>query len=172
MNYLSAAATVASRLRHPRELLVTLPEDRAARLAPADASNQRSRAITARIFVGNLSYTTTAEQLTQLLEDVGSVADVYLPSDRATGRPRGFAFVEMGSEAEAEAAIEQLDGKELDGRPLRINAAEERRPRAGGGRPGGYGSPPPHGGRNHDAPPKPIRNKGSRRGLRGKKRSL
>jgi RNA recognition motif-containing protein len=153
----------------------------------------RSRVISTRIFIGNLNYSTTSRELTELLETVGEVVDLYLPTDRATGRPRGFAFAEMASAAEAEAAVDQLDGKELGGRAVRINAAEERRgrgpnpggpgpggPRPGGPRPGGSrdrGGPrsfdeDPGGFADFDGPPKGGKNKGSRRGLRGKKRSL
>ena len=156
-----------------------------------ETAPRRSRAISARIFVGNLNYTTTAEQLKELLSAVGEVVDVYLPSDRATGKPRGFAFVEMSSDEEAEAAIEEFNGKDLGGRPLRINAAEERPNRGGGGGGGGggrsfggprrSGPPPPmsfgfdeggFGGGGGGGSDRPQKNKGSRRGLRGKKRSL
>lgn len=155
---------------------------------PLQTLDLRSRAISTRIFIGNLNYSTTSRELTELLETVGEVADLYLPNDRATGRPRGFAFAEMGSPEDAEAAIEQLNGKELGGRELRINAAEERRgrgPGPGGPRPGGPGPGGPRGRggprsfddspgdfSGFDGPPKGGKNKGSRRGLRGKKRSL
>lgn len=104
--------------------------------------------------------------------------DVYLPSDRATGRPRGFAFVEFSSEEEAAAAIEQFDGKELEGRPLKINPAEARprRPPSPGFRRDFSDGPPSFGGGGGgggNAPGRPPgKPKGSRRGLRGKKRSL
>jgi len=91
-----------------------------------------------RLFVGNLSFSTTADTLRAALSEGGrTVKDIQLPADRETGRPRGFAFAEMGSEAEAKAAIAALDGKELDGRPLRVNEAQERPPRPGGGGGGG-----------------------------------
>jgi cold-inducible RNA-binding protein len=97
------------------------------------------------------------------------VVDVHLPSDRTTGQPRGFAFAEFSTAEEAASAIAKLDGQELDGRQLRINAAEDRP--AGGGRPSGGGPSgggqrPPFDGR------KSFKSKGSRRGLRGRKRSL
>lgn len=113
--------------------------------------------------------------MTTHLSDAGEVVDCYLPTDRATGRPRGFAFVEFSSDQEAEEAIRLFDGKELDGRELRINPAEERRKRE----PRGF-RPPPSG----DGDDRPFfgggrggggggnKNKGSRRGLRGRKRSL
>ncbi len=94
-----------------------------------------------------------------------------MPTDRMTGRPRGFAFVEFGSSEAAEQAIERFDGQELDGRRLRVNAAEDRPPRRG---PSGPRVPgPPFSDDTGGAPRgKPSRPKGSRRGLRGKKRSL
>lgn len=104
-----------------------------------------------RLFVGNLSFNTTADSLRSVLSEGGrTVKDLHMPADRETGRPRGFAFAEMGSDAEAQAAIQELDGKPLDGRPLRVNEAEERPPRAGGGgggSRGGYGGGGGGGGR-------------------------
>ena len=93
-----------------------------------------------RLFVGNLSFNTTEDALRMALSEGGrTVKDVHMPADRETGRPRGFAFAEMGSEAEAQAAIAALDGKQLDGRPLKVNEAQERPPRTGGGGGGGGG---------------------------------
>ena len=93
-----------------------------------------------RIYVGNLSFDTTEQTLSAAFEDNGrEVRSVDVIMDRDTGRPRGFAFVEMGNEADAEAAIAALDGTELDGRNLRVNVAQERRPRGGGGGGGGGG---------------------------------
>ena len=93
-----------------------------------------------RLFVGNLSFNTTEDSLRAALTAGGrTVKDVHMPADRETGRPRGFAFAEMGSEAEAQAAIAALDGKQLDGRPLKVNEAQERPPRTGGGGGGGGG---------------------------------
>ena len=80
----------------------------------------------ARLYVGNIPYGVTEEKLRKLFGEAGSVRAVALPIDRLTGRPRGFAFVEMASEAEAREAIRQLDGHLLDGRRLRVNRAEER----------------------------------------------
>ncbi len=92
-----------------------------------------------RLFVGNLSWDTQEDDLIAAFEQDGrSVASARIMTDRDTGRPRGFAFVEMGSEADAQAAIQAMDGVELDGRALRVNEAEERQPRSGGGG-GGYG---------------------------------
>src|SRR5262245_37057318 len=70
---------------------------------------------------------------------VGDVSEAKLVIDRETGRSRGFAFVTMGTDADAQKAISQLDGQDLDGRPLRVNIAEERKGRSGGG--GGFGGP-------------------------------
>lgn len=109
-----------------------------------------------------------------MLSAAGEIKDVYLPSDRATGRPRGFAFVEYSSEDEAQKAIEQFDGYELAGRRLRVNAAEERGgPRRRPPSPGSFGFDAPPSGFGQDRPGRgPGKPKGSRRGMRGKKRSL
>ena len=88
--------------------------------------------MTTKLYVGNLNYTTTEEGLrTAFAADGRTVREVAIPNDRETGRPRGFAFVEMGSEGDAKAAIAALDGKDLDGRSLRVNEAKERIPGAG-----------------------------------------
>lgn len=79
------------------------------------------------IYVGNLNYDTTTETLTQAFEEFGTVDSVNVITDRHTGRSKGFGFVEMGDDEEAKAAIDALDGKELDGRPLRVNVARPRR---------------------------------------------
>jgi RNA recognition motif-containing protein len=86
------------------------------------------------IYVGNLPFTATEQELTALFQRHGKVDSVKLINDRETGRPRGFGFVDMPS-GEAQAAIEALNGFEMDGRPLRVNEAQERpqRPRPGGG---------------------------------------
>ena len=80
------------------------------------------------IFVGNLPFSASEEEVGELFAPFGEVQAVRLISDRETGRPRGFGFVEMNDQ-EARAAIEALNGKELGGRTLRINEAEERKPR-------------------------------------------
>lgn len=88
------------------------------------------------IYVGNLSYEVTQEDLTAVFAEYGSVKRVQLPSDRETGRMRGFGFVEMGSDAEESAAIDALDGAEWMGRTLKVNKAkpkEERGSFGGGG---------------------------------------
>jgi len=97
-------------------------------------------AIGTRLYVGNLSYNTDEQSLREVFEQEGrKVAEVKLVTDRETGQPRGFAFVEMGSPADAEAAIAALNGRELDGRTLKVNEAQERSRGGGGGRDGGRG---------------------------------
>ena len=90
-----------------------------------------------RLYVGNLSFQSTVDSVRAAFQEAGEVSDVHVVTDRETGRSRGFAFVTMGSPAEAQRAIQQLNGALLDGRPLRVNEAEER-PRGGGGG-GGFG---------------------------------
>ncbi len=93
-----------------------------------------------RLYVGNLSYDSTEDSIRAAFAEGGrNVTDVHVMTDRETGRPRGFAFVEFSTDAEALAAIEQLDGQALDGRNLRVNEARERQPRGGGGGGGGGG---------------------------------
>jgi RNA recognition motif-containing protein len=161
-----------------------------------------------KVFVGNLDYNTRREEVQTLFAEVGEIRDVFLPTDRETGRPRGFAFVEFAQEEDAAKAIEKFNGYQLGGRALRVNAAEDR-PRGSGGGGGGRGFGGGGGGRGFGgggggygggggggysgggggygggggddysggggwgggggAPAKP---KGSRRNIRGKKRSL
>ncbi len=85
------------------------------------------------IYVGNLSYDVTSEDLTSVFAEYGSVKRVQLPTDRETGRMRGFGFVEMAADAEEAAAIEALDGAEWMGRDLKVNKAKPREDRSGGG---------------------------------------
>ncbi len=93
------------------------------------------------IYVGNLSYEVSQEDLTEVFAEYGSVKRVQLPTDRETGRLRGFAFVEMGSEAEETAAIEALDGAEWMGRDMKVNKAKPREDRgSSGGNRGGNNS--------------------------------
>jgi RNA recognition motif-containing protein len=91
------------------------------------------------IYVGNLSYEVTDADLTSVFAEYGSVKRVQLPTDRETGRMRGFGFVEMGSDAEEAAAIEALDGAEWMGRDMKVNKAKPREQRSGGGSFGGGG---------------------------------
>jgi len=89
------------------------------------------------IYVGNLSYDATQDQITEVFAEYGTVSRVSMPTDRETGRPRGFAFVEMANEAEESAAIDALDGAEWMGRDLKVNKArprEDNRRSSGGGR--------------------------------------
>jgi RNA recognition motif-containing protein len=88
--------------------------------------------VSTRIYVGNLPFSATEEDVRQVFEEHGAVETVDLISDRETGRPRGFGFVEMSDE-DARNAISALDGKEMDGRPLRVNEARPREPRSFGG---------------------------------------
>lgn len=94
------------------------------------------------IYVGNLSYEVTQDDLNHVFSEYGTVKRVQLPTDRETGRLRGFGFIEMGTEAEETAAIEALDGAEWMGRDLKVNKArprEERGSSRGGGGGGGNG---------------------------------
>src|SRR5262245_49879531 len=97
-----------------------------------------------RIYVGNLSYQTTENDLTNLFEQVGQVESVNIITDRDTGRSKGFAFVEMSNE-DAEKAIAQFNGAEVNGRALTVNEARPREDRSGGR--GGYGGNRNSGGR-------------------------
>lgn len=82
-----------------------------------------------RLYVGNLSWGTTEEGLRQAFEEFGTVADARVITDRDTGRSRGFGFVTFEDEEAADAAIQQMDGQELDGRPVKVNVAHDRRSR-------------------------------------------
>ena len=94
---------------------------------------QIEQAMNTRLYVGNLSFNTNAEGVRAAFQEFGTVSDVHLVSDRETGRSRGFAFVTMGSAAEAQAAIDALNGKNVAGRNLNINEARPREERSGGG---------------------------------------
>ena len=91
-----------------------------------------------RIYVGNLSYQTTENDLTNLFEQAGQVESVNIITDRDTGRSKGFGFVEMGAE-DADKAIAQFNGMEVNGRSLTVNEARPREERSGGNRGGGRG---------------------------------
>ena len=113
-----------------------------------------------KLFVGNLSYRTTRDELEALFTPMGEVTELSIPTDRDTGRPRGFAFVTYADPASAAEAVAKLDGSEIGGRTVQVREAEERTSRfsaGGGGR--------PHGGRSFSS-------KGSRRNIRGRKREI
>lgn len=84
-----------------------------------------------KIYVGNLPFSTTEDELRELFESHGEVASAEIVRDRDSGRSRGFGFVEMGEESQARAAIEGLDGTELSGRALVVNEARSKEPRGG-----------------------------------------
>jgi cold-inducible RNA-binding protein len=115
------------------------------------------------MFVGNLNFTTTQADLETLFATVGGVTEVFLPLDRATGQPRGFAFVTFTDPSAIPEAISRFDGSELQGRLLKVNEARERENRPSGGS-----------GLSFDAGPrfKQRKPKGSRRGIRGRKRGF
>ena len=99
-----------------------------------------------KLYVGNLAFQTTSQELQQLFGQAGTVQSASIVEDRDTGRSRGFAFVEMSNQEEATSAIEQFNGKEVGGRALKVNEAKPRENRGGGGRGfsdnrggGGYG---------------------------------
>jgi cold-inducible RNA-binding protein len=151
-------------------------------------------AISNKVFVGNLSFDVTREELMEAFSAAGKVVDAKLPTDRETGRPRGFAFVEFEDDEAAEKSIQLLNGRELRGRPIRVNEADNRPPRPGGpgGGGGGFGGPRPGGGGHHSGPRppaftggggdsgfglfddrgRPMKTKGSRRNIRRRKRGF
>jgi cold-inducible RNA-binding protein len=109
--------------------------------------------MSSKLFVGNLSFNTTENDLQDAFAAHGTVLETNLMMDRATGRPRGFGFVTMSSPEEAQKAIDALNGKDLDGRALTVNVAKPREERPGGGGGGGggrreYGGGGGGGGRN------------------------
>jgi cold-inducible RNA-binding protein len=97
-----------------------------------------------KLYVGNLSFNTTENELQELFSQAGPVSEVTLMQDKFTGKSRGFAFVTMGAEADAQTAITKFNGQTVEGRPLTVNEARPREARppgggGGGGRGGGYG---------------------------------
>jgi RNA recognition motif-containing protein len=93
-----------------------------------------------KLYVGNLSFSATEEELREYFAQSGTPDTVSIVKDRATGRSRGFGFVEMSTDSEAQQAIEQLDGKEFKGRPLKIDEARSKPPGGGGPRGGSRAS--------------------------------
>ena len=89
-----------------------------------------------KLYVGNMSYNTTEEKLRTMFSEVGTINDLVIIMDKFSGRPKGFGFVTMSSQEEAEAAIGKFNGKEVDGRELNVNKARPREDR--GGNRGGY----------------------------------
>jgi cold-inducible RNA-binding protein len=109
-----------------------------------------------KLYVGNLAFQTTSQDLQQLFGQAGTVESAQIIEDRDTGQSKGFAFVEMSTEAEAASAIDQFNGKEVAGRMLKVNEARPRENRSGGGggrnfggNRGGYGGNRGGGGGNH-----------------------
>lgn len=90
-----------------------------------------------KLYVGNLSFDTSGSDLEELFGEVGTVESATVIEDRDTGRSRGFGFIEMSSKEEASQAIEQFNGREIDGRELKVNEAKPRESRSGGGGGGG-----------------------------------
>jgi RNA recognition motif-containing protein len=149
------------------------------------ASSEEKTAISNKVFVGNLSFDVTREELIEAFSAAGKVVDAKVPTDRETGRPRGFAFVEFENDEAAEKSITMMNGRDLKGRPLRVNEAENRPPRPPGMggpsfRPGGYrppGTPSYTAPTFEDSMPmddrgRPFKSKGSRRNIRRRKRGF
>ena len=123
-----------------------------------------------KLFVGNLSFNTSDGDLMELFSTKGTCESASVVTDRISGRSRGFGFVEMSTADEAQRAISELDGSDLQGRNINVREARDR----AAGRPG-HGPRGPRGFGNRQGPPegfRPAKNRGSRRGLRGKRRSL
>jgi RNA recognition motif-containing protein len=146
------------------------------------SSQKEDRTVGSKLFVGNLNFKTTADEIRDLFSQAGAIREVFLPTDRMTGRPRGFAFVDFENAEDAVKATEKFNGVDLGGRALRVNEAEEQKPRPAGGRPfgggggGGYGGGGggfgagggggrPYGGGGGER-------KGSRRNVRAQKRGF
>jgi RNA recognition motif-containing protein len=92
-----------------------------------------------KLYVGNLPFNTTENELQELFSQAGAVQEVMLMQDKFTGKSRGFAFVTMGSDADAQKAVAEINGKTIEGRALTVNEARPREPRPPGGGGGGYG---------------------------------
>jgi RNA recognition motif-containing protein len=140
-------------------------------------SNIKEAAISSTIFIGNLSFETTEEELRAVLTEVDPAVRVRIGTDRVTGRARGFAFAQFADAARAADAIRRFDAFELRGRRLRVNDADDKPPTRAPRPMAGAGGPPPPSGEPFDArgygPEPPFRRSGgSRRNLRARKRSL
>jgi len=105
----------------------------------------REEVVSVRLFIGNLPYSATEADLRALFSEVAEPAQVVLPTDRETGRPRGFAFVDFAERDHAEQVINRYNGQPFNGRPLAVSEARAREDRPAGPRPGGYGGPRPGG---------------------------
>ena len=99
-----------------------------------------------KLYVGNLPYSATEEELTTKFAEFGQVESTKIISDRDTGRSKGFGFIEMGSDSEAQAAIDKLNGMDYEGRPMKVNEAKPQEKRSGGGGGGGGGGRGGYGG--------------------------
>jgi RNA recognition motif-containing protein len=109
----------------------------------------KRRKMNSKLYVGNLSYSTTEDELRNLFMQAGTVTSVAMIKDRETQRPKGFAFVEMSNQAEAQKAIDMFNGRSLGDRDLRVNMAQPREERGGfPGRGGGHSRRPPQRGGN------------------------
>jgi RNA recognition motif-containing protein len=114
-----------------------------------------------KLYVGGLSYSTTSDGLREFFTQSGNVSSATVITDRFSGQSRGFGFVEMATTEEAQNAISQLNGRELDGRRITVEVSNPQAPRTGGGRPGGGGGRPGGGGGREGGyahrPSKPVR---------------
>jgi len=116
----------------------------------------------AKLYIGGLSYSTTSEGLREFFAQCGNVQSATVITDRFSGQSRGFGFVEMNTAEEAQKAIAQLNGRDLDGRRITVAISNPQAPRTGGGRPGGGGRGPGGGGGGRDSgyahrPSMPVR---------------
>lgn len=98
-----------------------------------------------KLYVGNLTFATTEQMLTEKFSEAGTVTSAKIIMDRDSGRSKGFGFVEMANDEEAQAAINKFNGSDLNGRAMTVNEARPQAPREGGGGRGGFGSRPPRG---------------------------
>jgi len=93
-----------------------------------------------KLYVGNLPYSASQESLQETFSQCGTVDSVNVITDRDTGQSKGFGFVEMSNDSEAQKAIQELNGTQIDGREIKVNEAKPKAPRGGGGGGGGYGN--------------------------------